>query len=98
MNNALNATVRAEHIKGIPFNLLDPSEKIHKPESKREYLTIDEVRTLIATPIKSRSEFNASIKGAYLFSCFCGLRISDVRALTWGNAICDRGGSTDWKL
>ena len=91
VNSALNAAVRAEHIKVNPFNLLDPSDKIHKPESKREYLTIDEVRTLIATPIKSRSEFNASIKSAYLFSCFCGLRISDVRALTWGNVICDRG-------
>lgn len=91
VNSALNAAVRAEHIKVNPFNLLDPSDKIRKPESKREYLTIDEVRTLIATPIKSRSEFNASIKSAYLFSCFCGLRISDVRALTWGNVICDRG-------
>lgn len=91
VNSALNAAARAEHIKVNPFNLLAPSDKIHRPESKREYLTIDEVRTLIATPIKSRSEFNASIKGAYLFSCFCGLRISDVRALTWGNVICDRG-------
>ena len=82
VNSALNAAVRAEHIKVNPFNLLDPSDKIHKPESKREYLTIDEVRTLIATPIKSRSEFNASIKSAYLFSCFCGLRISDAMAIT----------------
>ena len=91
VNSALNAAVRAEHIKVNPFNLLDPSDKIHKPESKREYLTIDEVRTLIATPIKSRSEFNASIKSAYLFSCFCGLRISDIIGLKWGNVICDRG-------
>lgn len=91
VNSALNAAVRAEHIKVNPFNLIDPSDKIRKPESKREYLTIDEVRSLIATPVKSRSPFGETIKKAYLFSCFCGLRISDVRTLTWGNVICDRG-------
>ncbi len=31
------------------------------------------------------------IKNAYLFSCFCGLRISDIMALQWKNVVCDRG-------
>lgn len=86
VNGALNAAVRADILSENPFNKISSSEKIHKPESKREYMTIDEVRSLIKTPIS-----NEDVKGAYLFSCFCGLRISDIKGLTWENVYCDSG-------
>lgn len=86
VNGALNAAVRADILSENPFNKISSSEKIHKPESKREYMTIDEVRSLIKTPIS-----NEAVKGAYLFSCFCGLRISDIKELTWENVYCDSG-------
>ena len=86
VNGALNAAVRADILSENPFNKISSSEKIHKPESKREYMTIDEVRSLIKTPIS-----NEDVKGAYLFSCFCGLRISDIKELTWENVYCDSG-------
>lgn len=50
--------------------------------TKREYLTVDEVKRLIDTPCKRED-----IKAAFLFSCFCGLRISDVKSLKWKNII-----------
>lgn len=86
VNGALNAAVRADILSENPFNKISSSEKIHKPESKREYMTIDEVRSLIKTPMS-----NEAVKGAYLFSCFCGLRISDIKELTWENVYCDSG-------
>ena len=49
-------------------------------------MTSEEVRALIATPMK-----NESVKGAYLFSCFCGLRISDIIKLQWKDVFVDRG-------
>ena len=61
LNGALNAAVRAEIIKSNPFTKISKSEKIRLPESKRSYMTIEEVRALIATPMK-----NESVKGAYL--------------------------------
>lgn len=77
-NSALNLAVREEVIDVNPFTRISSDDKIHAPESKREYMTIEEVRQLIATPMK-----NEAIKAAYLFSCFCGLRISDILALKW---------------
>ena len=79
LNGALNAAVRADIIKSN-------SDKIRLPESKRSYMTIEEVRALIATPMK-----NEAVKQAYLFSCFCGLRISDIVGLKWKDVFVDRG-------
>ena len=49
-------------------------------------MTIDEIKKLIATPME-----NENIKDAYLFSCFCGLRFSDIKGLKWENIFCDSG-------
>ncbi len=86
VNGALNAAVREDLMKINPFTRISSSDKIHKNESKREYMTVDEVRSLISTPMN-----NKEVKAAYLFSCFCGMRISDIIALKWGNVYCDRG-------
>lgn len=87
---ALNAAVREDIIGENPINRLNPDEKIKMPESKREYLTIDEVKTLINTPCRRED-----IKSAFLFSCYCGLRISDVLALKWKNVDCT---SEQWHI
>lgn len=76
---ALNAAVRAEIILSNPFDKIASTEKIKVPESTREYLTIDEIKQLIATECKREN-----VKNAFLFSCFSGLRFSDMCAITWG--------------
>lgn len=83
---ALNEAVREGLIDKNPWNKLETIEKIKKPESKREYLTIDEIRSMIATDCP-----NELVKRAYLFSCFTGLRISDVRNLKWGDVYNENG-------
>ena len=80
---ALNAAVREDIIAENPINRLNTDEKIKMPESRREFLTIDEVKTLIDAPCRRED-----IKSAFLFSCYCGLRISDVLALKWKNVDC----------
>lgn len=83
---ALNEAVREGLIDKNPWNRLETIEKIKKPESKREYLTIDEIRSMIATDCP-----NELVKRAFLFSCFTGLRISDVKNLKWGDVYNENG-------
>lgn len=53
-------------------------------EAKREYLTVEEVKRLIATPCR-----RDDMKAAFLFSCFCGLRIMDIKTCV-GNTLVKR--------
>ena len=57
---------------------------IQGEQTKREYLTIDEVQKLMKTQSK-----RPDITIPFLFSCFCGLRLSDVRSLKWMHIIED---------
>ena len=83
---ALNKAVRDGVITQNPLHTLSASEKPQIPQSKREFLSIEEVKALIATDCEL-----PIVKQAFLFSCFCGLRISDVEALTWGKIASDNG-------
>lgn len=77
-NGALNRAVRLGLLQANPMKSLDRRERIQPSTEEREYLTIDELRSLMATPCTSDR-----IKKAFVFSCFTGLRLSDVRTLTW---------------
>lgn len=75
---ALNKAVREGLIDRNPFKLLETKEKPQKQNAIREFLTIEELRMLIATPCRYEI-----VKKAFLFSCFTGLRYSDMLTLKW---------------
>lgn len=77
---ALNVAVREGLIPSNPMDKLSRHERAKTNRGKREYLTIDEVKALVATPCKRED-----IKLSYLFACNCGLRLGDVRKLKWGD-------------
>ncbi len=77
---ALNVAVREGVIPSNPMDRLSRHERAKTNRGKREYLTIDEVKALVATPCKRED-----IKRSYLFACNCGLRLGDVRKLKWGD-------------
>lgn len=84
-SSALNEAVRAELIDSNPMRLLNSSERIKHPESCREYLTPEEVKSMMDVACKNISE--GDDVAAFLFCCFCGLRYSDVLRLKWKNII-----------
>ena len=85
----LNYAVSEELISANPMNKMKNEEKPHKHRTEREYLTIDELRKLAQTPF-----YNTLLKKAFLFCCFCGLRHSDIIALTWGDIEMDGEGNS----
>ena len=84
LNCALNFAVKEEIIPFNPITKINSDDRIKVPESTREYLTVEELKALIASKC-----INEATKQAYLFSCFCGLRLGDIQALTWGDIILD---------
>ena len=77
---ALNVAVREGLIPFNPMDRLSRHERAKTSKGKREYLTIDEVKALVATPCKRED-----IKNSYLFACNCGLRLGDIRKLKWSD-------------
>ena len=75
----LYAAVADEIIAVNPFHQIKPEEKPKQNPREVNYLSIEEVRRLINTP-----SFYTDITNGFLFSCFTGLRFSDVKGLTWG--------------
>ena len=82
--SALNLAVD-EGILSVNPGLAIDRNAIQGEQKKREYLTIDEVRLLIDTPCRE------DVKVPFLFSCFCGLRLGDMRSLQWKNVIEETG-------
>jgi len=87
LNTVLNKAVRDGILTNNPLTLLPKQEQPKRQLKNREYLTIDEVKMLVKTPC-----IKPLLKNAFLFSCFCGLRFSDIKNLTWGQIQTDNEG------
>ena len=78
LRTAINRAYKEGIITVNPTKEFDFASKVRQEPSRREYLTLDELKTLINT--ECRHEI---VKRAFLFSCLCGLRVSDIRKLKW---------------
>jgi len=79
MGTILNKAERERIIIANPYRQIDSSERPKTIESHREYLTMEELKLMLST------ECRESTKNAFMFSCFTGLRLSDLETLTWDN-------------
>ena len=82
----LNDAVRNGIIPRNPFSMVDIADRVKKEQSKREFLTVDEVQRLINTDAPLEK-----VKRSFLFSCFCGLRFGDIKALKWQDIVKNGG-------
>lgn len=85
INYALNYAVDIDVLGANPLASFDWAA-IEGGSTKREYLTIEEIQKLIDTPCRSKT-----VKPIFLFSCFCGLRYSDVKDLRWKDIVEENG-------
>lgn len=96
--NLIAATLNGAEKNGIiprsPARQVNVRDIFGKKEaSERAYLTAEELQRLIATPPKKT--IHKDVTTAFLFSCFCGLRWSDIVTLKWGDVHTD---GTGWRI
>ncbi len=83
----VKGSIRSAYREGyVPEDFTGKVAGIGKKPIERHVLTLDELDTL------SRSKCNnLMVKSAFLFSCFTGLRLSDVELLKWEKIIIENG-------
>ena len=74
---SLNEAIRDKIILVNPFQFIKMPKR---EEVEKSFLTLEELKLLASTKCR-----NNEVKKAFLFSCFTGLRLSDVRNLEWRN-------------
>jgi len=89
LSTALRKAVIDEIININPIDKIDPKIKPKTKPSKREYLTIDEIKILIDTNCK-----RSDIKKSFLFCCLVGIRFENVKNIKWGDIVTDSKGNT----
>ena len=74
---ALRQAVKEKIILSNPGDLVS---QIMMQDMERTFLELGEIEKLAQTPCRDHG-----VKRAFLFSCFTGLRLSDIKALEWNN-------------
>lgn len=77
--NKIKASLKQAYKEGyLPYDLNSKIEPIKPEETRRNFLTLDELNRLIKTECQ-----NPLLKRAALFSALTGMRFSDIQKLTW---------------
>lgn len=77
--NFFKAALKQAHKEDmLPNDIGGKVAPIAMKETRREFLTLDELNKLAATPCR-----NESLKRAALFAALTGLRISDIKKMIW---------------
>lgn len=82
INAALNQAIKEKIIVENPIRYIDRPKK---EETEIVYLTKDEIQIIINTDF-----WDDDSKNAFLFSCYTGLRASDIMSLRWSNIVGNR--------
>ena len=86
--NILKAILHKAELDGVISHRPDFTGLVPTPEpGHREFLTIDELRAMLTVDVPDR------IKNPFMFACFTGLRLNDVRTLKWSDIQKDFNGN-----
>jgi len=78
--NKLKATLKQAYKDGyLPSDLNGKIQPVKQAETQRNFLTIEELNSLVKTECN-----NPLLKRASIFSALTGLRFSDIKNLVWG--------------
>ena len=87
-STVLKKAVQDDILNTNPLQKINDKDKPKTKPSKREYLTLDEIKILIETDCSK-----PDIKGAFLFCCLVGIRFENVKNLKWGDIVTNSTGT-----
>ncbi|HVW99915.1 MAG TPA: site-specific integrase [Candidatus Babeliaceae bacterium] len=87
LKSVINQAIRKGYMKDNPYR----SFKIRSTNVRREFLTIEEIRHLMMVDLPEDKPILYKVRNIFLFSCFTGLRYSDVMNLRISNVKLDMG-------
>ncbi len=74
----LNIAIKHDLISVNPYK----NFKVETEQTKREYLTLEEIKKIESIELEPEFKSHQFVIDKFLFSCYTGLRISDLQALT----------------
>lgn len=86
-SSILKEAVKCDLLRKNSFDEVERADKISVPETDNRGLTRTELKQMIETDAPTASGEIA--KQIFLFMCFCGLRVSDVKKLRWSEISSD---------
>lgn len=81
--SVVNQAVKDDILSQNPLIMLDATDKPKARESEREYLTEEEINSL--KTVDNFTDTEKKYVRVFLFGCYCGLRVSDLAALTYSD-------------
>jgi len=88
LNTVFNCAIFDNVINSNPLNHIKQENKPKRQTAEVCFLTIEEVELL------SKTRAVSIVKNSFLFSCYTGLRFSDISRLVWGQLQKDNNGGT----
>lgn len=85
----IRKAMRQNLLTSNPLEKIESGDKPKKEAGKREYLTIEELKSMMGTKCR-----NDLVKQAFLFCCLTGLRYSDIKKTRWIDFTKDNTGET----
>ena len=83
LNIVLNQAMDDKIIRENPFRDIPKSKRLKKQETKRSFLTFEELQALAKTEV----DIPKQSRQIFLFCCFTGLRWGDASTLTWNQIL-----------
>ena len=82
LSSSLSIAVRLHFIESNPISDMDSTDKVKRKYSQHIVLSLEDIRRLAGISLPSKRH---EVKEAFMFACYSGIRLTELRSLRWKN-------------
>ena len=87
LSSALSMAVRLNFIESNPVTAMDSKDKVKREYAQHLILSLEQIRQLAKVNLPSQRH---QVKEAFLFACYSGIKLTELRALKWKDMTMNR--------